>query len=118
MPEPVRSGQRYMPGLDGLRALAVLAVIAYHEQFGWAPGPAARSANPQHKPARGPVQLTAPSRGRFHIGGVGPHTRAVSLRNRQIAPPAKMASQTMALTAQVHCTPSPSSGACTSSFSP
>jgi peptidoglycan/LPS O-acetylase OafA/YrhL len=27
-----------MPGLDGLRALAVLAVIAYHEQFGWAPG--------------------------------------------------------------------------------
>ena len=38
MPEPVRSGQRYMPGLDGLRALAVLAVIAYHEQFGWAPG--------------------------------------------------------------------------------
>ena len=38
MPEPVRSGQRYMAGLDGLRALAVLAVIAYHEQFGWAPG--------------------------------------------------------------------------------
>jgi peptidoglycan/LPS O-acetylase OafA/YrhL len=27
-----------MPGLDGLRALAVLAVIAYHEQFSWAPG--------------------------------------------------------------------------------
>jgi len=27
-----------MPGLDGLRALAVLAVIAYHEQLGWAPG--------------------------------------------------------------------------------
>jgi len=38
MPEPVRSGQRYMPGLDGLRALAVLAVIAFHEQLGWAPG--------------------------------------------------------------------------------
>jgi peptidoglycan/LPS O-acetylase OafA/YrhL len=38
MPKPVRSGQRYMPGLDGLRALAVLAVIAYHLDLGWAPG--------------------------------------------------------------------------------
>ena len=27
-----------MPGLDGLRAVAVLAVIAYHLGFGWAPG--------------------------------------------------------------------------------
>jgi len=27
-----------MPGLDGLRALAVLAVIAYHLNLGWAPG--------------------------------------------------------------------------------
>jgi peptidoglycan/LPS O-acetylase OafA/YrhL/lysophospholipase L1-like esterase len=38
MPKPVGSEQRYMPGLDGLRAIAVLAVIAFHEQFGWAPG--------------------------------------------------------------------------------
>ena len=38
MPEPVRAGQRYMPGLDGLRAVAVLAVIAFHEQLRWAPG--------------------------------------------------------------------------------
>src|SRR5271165_5098577 len=38
MPKPVGSGQRYMPGLDGLRAIAVLAVIAFHEQFAWAPG--------------------------------------------------------------------------------
>ena len=38
MPKPVGSAQRYMPGLDGLRALAVLAVIAYHLQLGLAPG--------------------------------------------------------------------------------
>jgi peptidoglycan/LPS O-acetylase OafA/YrhL len=38
MPKPVRSGQRYLPGLDGLRALAVLAVVAYHLGLGWAPG--------------------------------------------------------------------------------
>src|SRR5580692_11096479 len=38
MPKPVGSGQRYMPGLDGLRAIAVLAVIAFHEQFSWDPG--------------------------------------------------------------------------------
>ena len=41
MPEPLRPSQRYMPGLDGLRALAVLAVIAYHLEFGWAAGRAA-----------------------------------------------------------------------------
>lgn len=29
---------RYMPGLDGLRALSVLAVIAYHLKLSWAPG--------------------------------------------------------------------------------
>ena len=38
MPEPVKRGQRYMPGLDGLRAVAVLAVIAFHLGYGWAPG--------------------------------------------------------------------------------
>ena len=38
MPKPIHSGQRYLPGLDGLRALAVLAVIAYHLRLGWAPG--------------------------------------------------------------------------------
>src|SRR5271154_900869 len=38
MPEPLGRGQRYMPGLDGLRALAVAAVIAYHLGLAWAPG--------------------------------------------------------------------------------
>ncbi len=38
MPQPVDGGQRYIAGLDGLRAIAVLAVVAYHVGFGWAPG--------------------------------------------------------------------------------
>ncbi len=38
MPEPVRGNQRYLPGLDGLRALAVGAVVAYHVDLGWAQG--------------------------------------------------------------------------------
>jgi peptidoglycan/LPS O-acetylase OafA/YrhL len=38
MPEPVRDSQRYLPGLDGLRALAVGAVVAYHLDLGWAQG--------------------------------------------------------------------------------
>jgi peptidoglycan/LPS O-acetylase OafA/YrhL len=38
VPEPVKRSQRYMPGLDGLRAVAVLAVVAYHLGLGWAPG--------------------------------------------------------------------------------
>src|SRR5215831_4968858 len=38
MPRPVESGQRYIPGLDGLRALAVLYVIAYHVNVPFATG--------------------------------------------------------------------------------
>jgi peptidoglycan/LPS O-acetylase OafA/YrhL/lysophospholipase L1-like esterase len=38
VPRPIRDDQRYLPGLDGLRALAVLAVVAYHLGLGWAPG--------------------------------------------------------------------------------
>ncbi len=38
MPKPVRGGQRYIPGLDGVRALAVLAVVAYHLDLSWAGG--------------------------------------------------------------------------------
>ncbi|MFB0843251.1 acyltransferase family protein [Paenibacillus oleatilyticus] len=38
MPSPIEGKSRYMPGIDGLRALAVLAVIAYHLHPGLAPG--------------------------------------------------------------------------------
>lgn len=38
MPKPLESRAVYMPGLDGLRALAVFAVIFYHLKFSWAPG--------------------------------------------------------------------------------
>src|SRR3712207_86026 len=38
MPKPVGQSQRYMPGLDGLRAIAVIAVVAYHLDPAWAPG--------------------------------------------------------------------------------
>jgi peptidoglycan/LPS O-acetylase OafA/YrhL len=38
MPRPAESTRRYMPGLDGIRALAVLCVIAYHLRFSWAEG--------------------------------------------------------------------------------
>jgi peptidoglycan/LPS O-acetylase OafA/YrhL len=38
MPEPVGSDQRYLPGLDGLRAIAVAAVVTYHLGYGWAQG--------------------------------------------------------------------------------
>ena len=38
MPKPVESGHRYVAGLDGLRAFAVMAVIVYHLNVGWAQG--------------------------------------------------------------------------------
>ncbi|MHB8220836.1 MAG: acyltransferase family protein [Acidimicrobiales bacterium] len=38
MPEPVEGTSPYLPGIDGLRAIAVLAVIAYHLGFSWAKG--------------------------------------------------------------------------------
>src|ERR1700739_4976581 len=38
MPKPAEGNQRYVAGLDGLRALAVLAVIPYPVNVGWAPG--------------------------------------------------------------------------------
>ncbi|MED4750872.1 acyltransferase family protein [Brevibacillus choshinensis] len=38
MPEPLKGTSRYMAGIDGLRAFAVLAVILYHLNYNWAPG--------------------------------------------------------------------------------
>src|ERR1700722_14819682 len=38
MPEPVKGDQKYLPGLDGLRALAVAAVGAYPLGCGGAQG--------------------------------------------------------------------------------
>lgn len=38
MPEPIKAGRRYMPGLDGLRAVAVLGVLAYHLGIDAIPG--------------------------------------------------------------------------------
>jgi peptidoglycan/LPS O-acetylase OafA/YrhL len=43
LPDLVRSGGvparlPYMPGVDGLRAVAVIAVLLYHANFGWIPG--------------------------------------------------------------------------------
>src|SRR5215470_7724441 len=40
MPKPVGNGPRlaYRPGLDGLRALAVIGVFVYHSRIDWLPG--------------------------------------------------------------------------------
>jgi peptidoglycan/LPS O-acetylase OafA/YrhL len=38
VPKPVEAGHRYVAGLDGLRAFAVVAVIVYHLNVGWAQG--------------------------------------------------------------------------------
>jgi peptidoglycan/LPS O-acetylase OafA/YrhL len=38
VPEPLGRGQRYIPGLDGLRAVAVTGVIIYHLGLPWLPG--------------------------------------------------------------------------------
>ncbi len=38
VPESTAPGRRYVAGLDGLRAFAVLAVIVYHLNVGWAQG--------------------------------------------------------------------------------
>ncbi len=37
-PRPAISRVPYLPGLDGMRALAVLAVMVYHANSAWLPG--------------------------------------------------------------------------------
>ncbi|HAB7891798.1 TPA_asm: acyltransferase family protein, partial [Listeria monocytogenes] len=38
MKRTTRYSRKYVPSIDGLRALAVIAVIAYHLNFSWAKG--------------------------------------------------------------------------------
>jgi peptidoglycan/LPS O-acetylase OafA/YrhL len=38
VPRPVEGTSPYLPGLDGIRAVAVLSVVAFHLDLGWAPG--------------------------------------------------------------------------------
>ena len=38
MPRPAGSETRYVPGLDGVRAIAVAAVVGYHLGAPWLPG--------------------------------------------------------------------------------
>jgi peptidoglycan/LPS O-acetylase OafA/YrhL len=38
VPRPVEGTSPYLPGLDGIRAIAVLSVIVFHLNFGWASG--------------------------------------------------------------------------------
>ncbi len=38
MPRPVEGTSPYLPGLDGIRAIAVLSVIVFHLNFSWASG--------------------------------------------------------------------------------
>ena len=38
VPRPVEGTSPYLPGLDGIRAIAVLAVIVFHLNFSWASG--------------------------------------------------------------------------------
>ena len=38
MPRPIEGTSPYLPGLDGIRAIAVLSVILFHLNFGWASG--------------------------------------------------------------------------------
>ncbi|MDD9368530.1 MAG: hypothetical protein PV358_00300 [Acidimicrobiales bacterium] len=41
----------YLPGLDGLRAVALLAVLAFHHGFGWARGGSSASRASSRCPA-------------------------------------------------------------------
>lgn len=38
MPKPIDAGTSYVPAIDGLRTIAVLAVVLYHLHVSWTPG--------------------------------------------------------------------------------
>ena len=38
MPRPAGSEMKYLPGLDGMRAIAVAAIVGYHLGAPWLPG--------------------------------------------------------------------------------
>ena len=49
-PKPPISSVPYLPGLDGMRALAVVAVMVYHANSAWLPGRKAACEAPSSGP--------------------------------------------------------------------
>src|ERR1022692_122810 len=105
-----RSPGRITPRPVGTERIAVIR--------GGLPGTGAPRGN-HLRPIPGSARPTpAPPTGQWQAEPAGDQTRAVSLRKRQTAPPAKMASQMMAFAAHASLTPTPRNGACTSWFRP
>ena len=87
VPKPVEGTSPYLPGLDGIRAIAVLAVIAYHLNFGWASGGLlgvqvffVLSGLPDHRSARGRVPPAPGDQAGPVLAPAGPAAAARPLR--------------------------------------